>query len=345
MRVWPLWILATLLNSAVADESMVNVQILSKYHPKTVTIKTHSRIFQLNNITNSDFEYHAPLDEDIEITVNNDIHRIYRGTIRAHWAGDEFTLENSTPLEMYVAGVVIGEIGANAEPELIKAQAILARTYALKTLKHEALFDLAYHQVFHGFNDYAQAVYPYTRQTKDIVLYQKNELADVLYHAECGSHIYQAGEFWHAANYHPPVNLPSGLNKGAQWHAILTEEQLKKVFPDTIQVIRRAGIPVMIDLGTQKKAVEDFRLAINREYGWNTIPSNEFHVQPQGEGWLLSGRGRGHLVGLCQQQAEQLARQGWQYGQILNLFYPFANHSHSGGLRNTHSPLYYENNR
>lgn len=322
MWVW-LWCILLLFPRYVyANQSMIDIQILSKHHPQTVSIETHSRIFFLNSSTPSEFEFSAPLNQDITVTVNKRIKRTYRGTIRAYWTGDEYILENRTPLEMYVAGVVIGELGIDAEPALMKALAILARTYALKIRQREVLSDLAYHQVFHGYDHYAQSIFVYTRATRDLVLKQRGKLADALYHAECGSANYHAGEFWPSNDYQPPKPLPADVEKGMPWQVVLSDDQIHTVFPEATQLKRVASVPVMIDLGAQKKNAEAFRLVVNREFGWNTIPSNEFEIVRQVRGWLLKGRGRGHLVGLCQRQAGQLARKGWRYDQILGLFYP-----------------------
>ena len=321
MRLTHWWILLLFPSIVLADEPLLTIQILSKYHPQSLTVETRSRIFQLAHGVPPQFEFSAPVDQPMTITVG-DLQRSYRGTIQVSWSGDEYVLKNITPIEMYVAGVVVGELGSQAEPELIKAQAILARTYALKTRQRETLADLAYHQVFHGFDHYAQSIYAITRQTHDLVLMQDGRLADALYHAECGSAIYQAGEFWRVDNYQVPIELPAGMTKGQPWQVFLTEAQLSAVFPKATQLSQLRTIPMMMDLGSEQRNIETFRLMINRKYGWNTIPSNEFDIQRQSQGWLLQGHGRGHLVGLCQLQAGELAGQGLGYEQILGVFYP-----------------------
>jgi SpoIID/LytB domain protein len=117
--------------------------------------------------------------------------------------------------------------------------------------------------------------------------------------------------------------LPDSIALGQPWKITLSKQQISKVFPGASKLFRKSeSQPVKIDIGQGLINIESFRLGINRQYGWNTIPSNEFTIEQKTEGWLLKGRGRGHLVGLCQQQANELAGQGWQYHEILKLFYP-----------------------
>jgi stage II sporulation protein D len=322
MRWFLLLFCVLISNKVFASERIISIQILSKYHPKTLIVETRSRIFHLDPQTSPQWEFTAPAQQDISITVNGET-RIYRGTISAHWNGTEYQVSNRTPLEIYVAGVVTGELGSKLSEQLIKAQAILARTYALKTLQRGPLYDLAYHQVFKGFDHYAQKVYPISMQSQNQVLKQHGQLADVLFHAECGSAIYHAGEFWDSHDTAPAIDLPDSMAQGQPWKITLSNQQISKVFPGASKLSRNSeSQPVKIAIGQDLINIESFRLGINRQYGWNTIPSNEFTIEQKTEGWLLKGRGRGHLVGLCQQQSNELAGQGWQYQEILKLFYP-----------------------
>jgi stage II sporulation protein D len=313
----------SLSHSCFSNNALIKVFVLSLYHPQTLVITTDKREFRLDTSLQGEFFFQAKPDENIEINVNDSVRRIYRGSIKVTKVGNELRVENITPLESYVAGVVAGEIGAAAKPEFIKAQAILARTYALNKAAKTSLSDLAYHQVFKGFSSLAKQYKFFSIQTEGMVLNNSGSIADVMYHAECGSAIYHAREFWPASDsYALPSPLPSEILPGEGWQISLSKEQVSSTFSGVTTIKRLAIAPIAIDMGNQKKNVESFRLGINRKYGWNTIPSNEFTIQPTIGGWILKGAGRGHLVGLCQQQANELAKNGWRYDQLLELFYP-----------------------
>jgi stage II sporulation protein D len=65
-----------------------------------------------------------------------------------------------------------------------------------------------------------------------------------------------------------------------------------------------------------------FRFAVDRELGWDKIRSDLYEVRGTGDHIIFSGRGSGHGVGLCQTGAEEMARQGKSYREILSFYYP-----------------------
>jgi stage II sporulation protein D len=71
-------------------------------------------------------------------------------------------------------------------------------------------------------------------------------------------------------------------------------------------------------------SASSFRFAVDRALGWNKIRSDLFDLRNDGTHILFSGRGSGHGVGLCQAGAEEMARQGKDYRQILDFYFPGA---------------------
>jgi len=62
--------------------------------------------------------------------------RLYAGRMRLQPnAHGTYTLVNEVPLETYLRGVVPHEIGASAPYVAVEAQAIIARTHALRNLR------------------------------------------------------------------------------------------------------------------------------------------------------------------------------------------------------------------
>jgi len=56
--------------------------------------------------------------------------------------------------------------------------------------------------------------------------------------------------------------------------------------------------------------------------GRTILPSNNFTVTKVKNGFLVSGNGFGHGVGMCQFGAFELAKRGYNYSQILAYYYP-----------------------
>lgn len=127
--------------------------------------------------------------------------RLYRGRILLY-LNDRGTINvvNELSLEDYLRGVVPRELGPDAFPELeaLKAQAVAARTYAVRTLGefHEEGFDICATprcQVFGGM----AAEHPLSdravRETVGEVLLWKGEPIDALYSSTCGGHTEDVG--------------------------------------------------------------------------------------------------------------------------------------------------------
>jgi stage II sporulation protein D len=68
------------------------------------------------------------------------------------------------------------------------------------------------------------------------------------------------------------------------------------------------------------------RVVEARQWGWGTIPGNDFSAarddSADGSGWKLEGHSVGHGVGMCQHGAVGMAIAGAQFQEILAYYYP-----------------------
>lgn len=71
-------------------------------------------------------------------------------------------------------------------------------------------------------------------------------------------------------------------------------------------------------------SADEFRRAIGRRLGWNTVLSPTFTLTRQGERFVFQGKGFGSQVGLCLAGAAAQARAGRSYDQILQFYFPQA---------------------
>src|SRR5262249_6947084 len=78
---------------------------------------------------------------------------------------------------------------------------------------------------------------------------------------------------------------------------------------------RGSGPPVLV-------SASSLRFAVGRSFGWNRVRSDLYEVETTDASVIFTGRGAGHGVGLCQAGAEEMARQGQSYRQILDFYYP-----------------------
>lgn len=118
--------------------------------------------------------------------------RLYAGTMRIQPnAYGNYTLVNTVPIETYLRGVVPHEIGLGAPPTAIEAQAVLARTYALRNLRRFAIdnYQLCADtqcQVYWGLGGAAPESDRAITATRGMVLTYNNELVDALYSSTTG---------------------------------------------------------------------------------------------------------------------------------------------------------------
>jgi len=255
-------------------------------------------------------------------------------------------LTAAIPIEDYVAAAVAGESGNFRNDESLKAMAVVVRTYAARFRGQHAdegfdFCDTTHCQVpsWNGISSRASAAADVTRG--ETLLFQ-GAAVSAFYHQNCGGTIAASSEAWPSVTdpylrTHPdpycatasPLKWESsisvaeldaalraaGLSSPAGWMAI---EIISRSESGRVQRLRIKG-------GTSPDTVisaSSFRFAVDRALGWNKIRSDLYDLRNDGDHILFSGRGSGHGVGLCQAGAEEMARQGKDYKQILNFYFP-----------------------
>jgi len=106
-----------------------------------------------------------------------------------------------------------------------------------------------------------------------------------------------------------------GLTMPAGWRAIEIVSRSESGRAQRLKLSGGAG-------GNAPISASTFRFAVDRELGWNKIRSDLYDVRNAGEQIIFSGRGSGHGVGMCQAGAEEMAREGKNYREILSFYYP-----------------------
>ncbi len=112
-----------------------------------------------------------------------------------------YTLVNQVPVDVYLRGVVPHEIGPSAPRNAIQAQAILARTYALRNLRRFAIDDYeicadTQCQVYFGLADTDPVSDQAIAATSGQVLTYDNELVDALYSSTTGGITARFTDVW-----------------------------------------------------------------------------------------------------------------------------------------------------
>lgn len=139
----------------------------------------------------------------IQVGVGREPSRLYAGSLRLQPnTYGTYTLVNQVPLEAYLRGVVPYEIGTWAPQPVLEAQAILARTYALRNLRRFGIdgYQLCADtqcQVYSGLNGAAASTDRAIAATAGQVLTYNNELVDALYSSTTGGVTASFSDVWY----------------------------------------------------------------------------------------------------------------------------------------------------
>lgn len=250
------------------------------------------------------------------------------------------------PLEQYVQHVLMAESGNFRNPEALKAMAVAARSYANKFIGQHAkegfdFCDTTHCQVFYWRN-ITPGVRAASEATRGESLSYQGKPAAAFYNQNCGGTTAAGSETWaeisepYLSIHQDPFCLTTG---GLRWQTALTHAQIDKALlasglrpPEnwqTLEISSRntSGRVRTMNLSGGKPATfslagSSFRFAVNRVFGWNHIRSDLYDLRNAGGRVLFSGHGAGHGVGLCQAGAEEMARQGKTYKEVLSFYYP-----------------------
>lgn len=140
--------------------------------------------------------------ETIEVDASDAPRRLYPGDLQLQPNSyGNYTLVNTVEVEDYLRGVVPHEIGHNVPFEAVKAQAIIARTYALKNLhRFEAddyeLCATVHCQVYWGWKETNDRSDRAIEETAKQILSHDGKLVDALYSSTTGGVTAYFNDIW-----------------------------------------------------------------------------------------------------------------------------------------------------
>ena len=155
-----------------------------------------------NIIGVSDSPELSPLDNSGSITYSK---HTYKGSIRLTSDNGLLRLVNTLDLETYVKGVVPYEMSetwgkeSNGGKNALKAQAVAARTYALRQTKGgRVINDTVSYQVYGGYNDKLSLSNASVDETSGEVLKSGKEYVDAFFSSSNGGYVYSNTNIWNS---------------------------------------------------------------------------------------------------------------------------------------------------
>jgi stage II sporulation protein D len=248
--------------------------------------------------------------------------------------GSGLLLQNQVDEPLYIRGVVEAETGCTSKPEFFKVQSILCRTYLYAHINRHGedgfnLCDGVHCQVYHGLQTRCKRIRTAVGETAGTIIidYEKNPIT-TSFHANCGGQTCSSGEVWreqlpylvsvrdeHCAHQH-----------GSRW-------QRRIPLSDWRAYMAQNGIRVRSSKSfnrRQPKREKYYRVGarqleytkIRMRFG---LRSAFFDVRVSGGEVLLTGRGYGHGVGMCQEGAMRMAEKGFLCEDIVQHYYKCTN--------------------
>ncbi len=125
--------------------------------------------------------------------------RRYRGRLQVRVEASKLRAINVIALESYLPSVVGSEMPASWPLEALRAQAVAARTYALRHRKPLAPFDLhatVTSQAYKGLESETASTREAVRSTQGLVLMHGNSLINAVFHSSSGGSTENSGDLW-----------------------------------------------------------------------------------------------------------------------------------------------------
>lgn len=271
-------------------------------------------------------------------------YRYYSGSlfIKPKTNTASLSIVNTVDLESYVASVVGSEMDFE-EPEALKAQAVVSRSYALWSVQRSPYqqFDLRDHemnQVYIGEILNKPRYREAAESTSGEILTWSDNLILAVFSSTCGGSTANNTDVWGGIDHPYLRSQQDGDACSLSTHYNWTYSINKREFQDLVEeyygfkyqqkVIEkdpsgRVKKVILIDSLDDKIDFtgNEFRLFINRYAGPLALRSTKYEWKQEGDIIIFEGRGLGHGVGLCQWGSRGLAQAGWHYKDILTFYF------------------------
>lgn len=264
---------------------------------------------------------------------------------------------NIVDVEDYLRGVVPYEIGKldSSRFSALESQAIAARTYAYKHFgSRESLgFDVyadTKDQVYKGLASATPLTDSAVKATAGIVMTYDGQFIIAYYHSTCGGET-ETLATWERPDLPYLQSRPDLRKDGTPWCSESSYSKWERRFSDAEaeSLIKKNGKEAKAKVPDFKKirsiAIRDtlpsgriLTLVVDTDKGkfevrgdrvrWlfkksgSILPSSFFRIEHKKQEWVITGKGFGHGVGMCQMGVRGRSAAGQDFATILTHYYP-----------------------
>lgn len=246
------------------------------------------------------------------------------------------------PLNTYVLHVVLAEMPADFETDALKAQAVVARTYALKrydgNTKHPAAVctesdccqgytSVESYLADGGKTEALRKIEAAVEETQNLVLVYNGSLIEATYFSCSGGMTEDAAAVWGAdipylqSTESPGEESAEHYTDTVYFSTEEFERKLNRDLPEEpyawlgeISYTKGGGIDTLEIAGMSYKGTQ-LRSLLG-------LRSTAFSITILGKTVIITTKGFGHRVGMSQYGADAMAVQGKTFDQILYHYYP-----------------------
>ncbi|MTI79759.1 MAG: SpoIID/LytB domain-containing protein [Firmicutes bacterium] len=284
----------------------------------------------------------------------------YRGDFDFRLDEKGITIINDLPFEEYLYGIVPSEMPNHWPKEALKAQAVVARTYALYSQGQYLAygFDILasqQNQIYHGYDQETTATNAAVQQTKGQVLTYDNRLIMAVFHSSNGGFTGNCSEVWKEEVPYLQAKKDSFdyNEKHYNWSITMTADQIAKQLTERgypysvvlnlaeaqrdetgarVKVMHLKGLDKNGDLKEEDVFNADrVRFALGLK---SSVFNMDKHYDQNNnlQQVTFSGNGWGHGLGMSQYGARAMSLEGYTYQDILKYYYSDVELEHSYGV-------------
>lgn len=252
---------------------------------------------------------------------------------------------DNLPLEEYVAGVVASEMPAEFEMEALKAQALAARTYIVKKLmatshsdtpKDADVTDTVQHQVYkdekglkemwgEAYEVNMKKITEAVKATEGKIMTYNDQPIFAAFFSISNGFTENAGDYWEE-------DIPYLKAIESPWDKQVSTFLSKKRIPIR-EFEEKLGVKLdhTSDIGIITARTPGNRVAKvsikDKEFSGRDIRekldlrSSDFYWEKSGDHIIITTKGYGHGVGLSQYGANEMAKEGRKYKEIVSHYY------------------------
>lgn len=234
----------------------------------------------------------------------------------------------------YLVGVVSAEMPASFPMEALKAQAVVARTYALRSINNgKKLTDSTSTQVYKDNNQlkslwgddydkYYSKIYEAVTSTNNVAIYYNGNYIDAVYHSTSNGYTESAENVWGNSIPYLQTVSSSWDESASSYLKTVTKEEANIISLlgleniEEIQILERnkSGRVEKVQIGNKIYSGVDLRNILG-------LRSTDFEITHDNGIITITTKGYGHGVGMSQYGAKGMADAGYDYKSILNHYY------------------------